>query len=154
PLARGDRGPQTLVGERRRHPDVDHGGLRQRVLERPLQVGEFVDGGDHLEALDLEQLGEAGPQERVVLGDDDAHGTSHLTTVGPPWGLEIETVPSNAASRATTPLRPVPSSTLAPPRPSSPTRPRITARSCLRLIHDRVAWACLAELARHSATAK
>ena len=56
----------------------------------------------------LEQLDQAGPEEGVVLGEDKAHGTSRLTTVGPPAGLDTTMVPSNAASRRITPSMPVP----------------------------------------------
>ena len=39
----------------------------------------------------------------MVLGEDNAHGTSIVTTVGPPGGLDTVIVPSNAASRRSSP---------------------------------------------------
>ena len=44
----------------------------------------------------------------MVLGEDKAHGTSSVTSVGPPGGLDTLIVPSNAASRRITPRMPVP----------------------------------------------
>ena len=60
----------------------------------------------------------------MVLGEDNAHGTSSVTRVGPPGGLDTLIVPSNAASRRVTPRMPVPAAGSAPPRPSSPTTTR------------------------------
>ena len=62
----------------------------------------------------------------MVLGEDKAHGTSRVTSVGPPGGLDTLIVPSNAASRRITPRMPVPASGSAPPLPSSPTTTRST----------------------------
>ena len=45
----------------------------------------------------------------MVLGDDDAHGTTILTVVGPPAGLSTSIEPSNARSRWATPASPPPS---------------------------------------------
>ena len=81
------------------------------------------------------------------------HGTSMVTTVGPPAGLSTTIVPSNAASRFATPARPEPAGS-APPRPSSPTTRCSTSPSCRTRTQARVASACLTVLARHSATAK
>ena len=44
----------------------------------------------------------------MVLGEDKAHGTSSITSVGPPGGLDTLIVPSNADSRRITPRIPVP----------------------------------------------
>ena len=71
--------------------------------------------------MQLEELDQAGPEEGVVLGEDKAHGTSMVTIVGPPTGLDTPIVPSNADSRRITPRIPVPVSGSAPPTPSSPT---------------------------------
>ena len=46
----------------------------------------------------------------MVFGEDKTHGTSRVTTVGPPAGLDTLMVPSNAASRRITPSMPVPDS--------------------------------------------
>ena len=123
-----DRGPQALVGVRRRQAYVDHGGLGVGVLAARGEVGGVVDRGQDREAVRLEQLDQAGPEEGVVFGEDKSHGTSRVTTVGPPAGLDTLIVPSNAASRRMTPRMPVPVSGSAPPRPSSPTRSRSAPR--------------------------
>ena len=46
-----------------------------------------ADGGDHVEARVAQQAREAVAQQREVLGDHDAHGSSARTMVGPPAGL-------------------------------------------------------------------
>ena len=89
-------------------------------MQGALEVGGVVDGGEDREALELEELDQAGPEEGVVLGEDKSHGTSSVTMVGPPDGLDTLIVPSNADSRRMTPRMPVPDSGSAPPRPSSP----------------------------------
>ena len=103
-----DGRPQALVGERRREAYVDDSGVGLGVAERALELGQVVDRGEDLEALGLQQLGQSGAEEGVVFGEDDAHGISHRTTVGPPGGLDTDIVPSNAASRAAMPWRPLP----------------------------------------------
>ena len=112
---------EALVGLRRREAYVDHGGLGLRVEQRLGEVGGVVDRVQDREAVALEELDQAGPEEGVVFGEDKTHGTSRVTTVGPPAGLDTLMVPSNAASRRITPSMPVPASGSAPPRPSSPT---------------------------------
>ena len=42
----------------------------------------------------FEELDEACSEEGVVLGEDKSHGTSSVTIVGPPSGLETIMVPS------------------------------------------------------------
>ena len=54
----------------------------------------------------LEEPDQAVPEEGVVLGEDDAHGTSSVTRVGPPIGLDTLIVPSKAASRRVDPPHP------------------------------------------------
>ncbi len=82
----------------------------------------------------------------MVLGEDDAHGTSRVTRVGPPVGLDTLIVPSKAASRRATPRIPVPRHRVGaaprrrhrrPPgggRPRGPARPRRARprRACRR----------------------
>ena len=48
-----------------------------------------VDRGDDLEAAVAQQAVEPVAQQREVLGDHDAHGSSARTSVGPPGGLSI-----------------------------------------------------------------
>ena len=95
---------------RRREAYVDHGSLRVRVEQRLREVSGVVDRVQDREAVALEQLDQAGPEEGVVFGEDKTHGTSRVTTVGPPAGLDTFIVPSNAASRRITPSMPVPDS--------------------------------------------
>ena len=51
----------------------------------------------------LEQPGEPLPQEEKIFGDDNAHGTSMTTMVGPPGGLLTARMPSNVPSLALQP---------------------------------------------------
>jgi hypothetical protein len=44
-----------------------------------------------------------------------------VSMVGPPGGLSMRRLPSNAASRRSTPASPDPAWAVAPPTPSSPT---------------------------------
>ena len=64
---------EPLVGVRGRHPDVDHRdvGLVAGHLEH--QVVRVRAAADDLEARLRQQPGEALPQQRGVLGYDDAH---------------------------------------------------------------------------------
>ncbi len=83
------------------------------------------------------------------------HGTSRVTIVGPPSGLDTDIVPSKAASRRITPRIPVPGVDVgAAPAVVADHDPEQARRSWASSTQ---AWwwpACLAELARHSATAK
>ena len=83
--------------------------------------GARFDGGGDLEAVRLEQPDQAVSQQEEVFGDDDAHGTSMTTMVGPPTGLLTAMMPSKVASRRSTPASPVPRAASAPPTPSSVT---------------------------------
>ena len=105
----------------RRQAYVEHGGLDGRVGQRRGQLVGVLDRGDDLVVVRLEDPDQAVPEEGVVLGEDESHGTSSVTRVGPPVGLDTLIVPSNAASRRATPRIPVPDDGSAPPRPSSPT---------------------------------
>ena len=55
-------------------------------------------GRDDVESVVLEQAREAVAQERQVLGDHDAHGSSARTVVGPPPGLVTRSEPSSAST--------------------------------------------------------
>jgi len=61
-------GPQALVRERRRKPDVDDRDVRLVVEEGPEQSGPGVHGGDHLEVVGLQKTDESVPQQEEVLG--------------------------------------------------------------------------------------
>ena len=64
--------------------------------------------GDHLEAVCLQQADQSVPEESMVFGEDNAHGISIVTVVGPPAGLCTASVPSKVASRRSMPRSPVP----------------------------------------------
>ena len=115
-------------------------------LQCGVEVGGVVDGGGDGESVALEELGEAGTEEGVVLGEDKAHGTSRVTIVGPPTGLETIMVPSKARSRLITPVMPVPPVGSAPPRPSSPTSTRSTPSAWPSRIHAFSACGVLADV--------
>ncbi len=53
---------------------------------------------------------QAVPQQEEVFGDDNAHGISMVTAVGPPGGLPTARTPSKGASRRSIPRMPVPRS--------------------------------------------
>src|SRR5437763_1535019 len=90
----------------------------------------------------------------MVLGDDNAHGTSMVTTVGPPRGLDNAIVPSNAARRRSMPRRPVPVTGSAPPMPSSVTTMVNTPSAWCRDTDPVRALLCRIILVSVSATAK
>ena len=92
----------------------------------------------------------------MVFGDDNAHGSSMVTTVGPPGGLDSAMVPSKAASRRSMPRRPVPAAASAPPRAVVVDHDRAAALPSCRSRHPARAWraACLTTLVSASATAK
>ena len=108
--ARLDRRPQPLVGEGRRHPDVDDGDLGGLVAQRarrsdgrcrrrprprsraPRGAGSGRPGGGR---------GLPRGQHARHLHDDDGRAA---------LGLDTDIVPSNAASRRITPSIPVPAS--------------------------------------------
>ena len=88
------------------------------------QVGRVGHPGDHLVAGVGQDPLDACPQQRGVLGDHDAHGSTAVTIVGPVAGLDTVNVPRAARTRSSRPRRPVASSsavTSAPPTPSSNT---------------------------------
>src|SRR5215207_3537333 len=90
-----------------------------------LDLGEQVVGGADLggdfDARLAQERGEAVANDQVVVGDHDAHGSSALTVVPPPGGLETCSSPSSASSRSSRPRRPEPREASAPPMPLSAT---------------------------------
>jgi hypothetical protein len=129
-----DRRLQTLIGEGGRQPHVDHRDVRPVLDQCRQQRRPIVDRFDDLEVERLEQACQPVPEEGEVFGDDNAHGSSMVTTVGPPGGLDSVIVPSKAARRRSIPRRPVPESGSAPPIPSSPTIMNSTSPECRMLI--------------------
>src|SRR5581483_1529402 len=146
-----ERSAKALVAERRRQPDVDDRDVRllgDHLVHEPVAVG---DGGDDVEAVVAQKPREAVAKEREVLRDHDPHGSSALTTVGPPGGLTTANVPSSASTRCRRPRSPFPSPS-APPRPSSSTRTWSTSPRRAIVTRTPVAPACLPAFASASDT--
>ena len=112
----------ALVGERRRHADVEHDevGRWPATLPEPSRVAERR---RDLVARVGEQPHEPVAQEHLVLGDHDPHGNSASGRAGTGVAVDVEPPPW-AATRSRNPLRPDPFSR-APPMPSS--RPLTTS---------------------------
>ena len=71
-----ERGAQALVAVAGRQADVDDrevGPQRHDLAHQRLAIG---DGGDHLDLVVAQQPGEPVAQQRQVLGNDYAHGSS------------------------------------------------------------------------------
>ena len=119
-VAQRERGPHTLVAERRRQADVDDRDLRPLEQDARDQRRAVRDGRDDVEAVVAQQPGQAVAQQREVLGDHNAQGITALIVVGPPAGLTTTSRPSSASTRRASPRRPLPSA-FAPPAPSSVT---------------------------------
>src|SRR6202042_3160162 len=113
-----------------------------------------ADLGHHVEVMRPQQPGQTVPQQRQVFSDDNSHGPSIVTVVGPPGGLLSSIMPSNDSSRRATPCRPVPASRRAPPRPFSPTMTARRPPTSRRPTQVDPAPLCLTTLARHSAAVK
>ena len=103
-----ERGAQALVAEGRRQADVDDRDVGRVEPDRVDERVGVVDGRDDLEAVRLEQPHHPVAQQREVLGDHDAHGSSARTIVGPPAGL-VTTASRRAPRRGgACPARPLP----------------------------------------------
>ncbi len=107
------RGAQALVGERRRHPHVDHADVWPRVGDGAEERLGVARGGDDLVARLFQQQDEALAEQDRVLGDRYAHGSPfypHGSTaemiVGPPGGDSTDSAPSMPAMRSARPRRP------------------------------------------------
>src|SRR5262249_52466176 len=150
----GQRRLEPFIGERRWQPHVhdrDVGPVGEQGLE---QGRAGADGLGDLKPVCLQQPYQAIPQQEEVFSDNNAHGTSMTTMVGPPGGLFTARMPSNVPSRRSTPRRPVPMAGSAPPIPSSVTAMRRTSPVCRMWISTIRAWPSLAAFASTSATAK
>src|SRR5690242_21754070 len=139
---------------RGRQPDVHDAHVGTLVDEGTQQLRRAGHGRDDLEPVRGEQPDQALPQQEEVFADDDAHGTSMTTMVGPPGGLLTARMPANVASLRSSPARPVPQAAAAPPAPLSVTSARSTPPRWLRSIWTGRASACLTTLASASATLK
>ena len=94
---------------------VNVGGIRTSTIARSglqfvddaQQVGRIGHAGDHVVPGVGEDALDARPQQRGVLGDHDAHGSTAVTMVGPVAGLDTVKVPRAARTRSSSPRRPV-----------------------------------------------
>jgi len=84
----------------------------------PQQPRRVLGLGDDVDRALAQQRDDALAQQRVVLDDHDAHGSSARIVVGPPAGLVTLSAPSIASTRWRRPVSP-------PPRRSAP-RPTTT----------------------------
>src|SRR4029453_17946783 len=150
-----DRRAQALVGERRRHPDVDDADVRPLAFDGLDQAERVLHRADDLMPLVAEQAAEPLAEQDAVLGDHDTHGISTIRTVGPPSGESRCSSPSSAPTRSRRPASPEPSSIDAPPTPSSWTWVVSQPSSARRTVtFALVAFECFATLARASDTTK
>ncbi|HSD80007.1 MAG TPA: hypothetical protein VLB47_05075, partial [Solirubrobacteraceae bacterium] len=147
-------GPCPLVGERRRHADVEHHEVGPVASHPGPQVAGVSARGDDLVAAVHEEPGEALAQQDLVLGDHDSHGSSTVNLVPDPRSLSIRSVPLCAPTRSASPPRPEPRPGDAPPTPSSATHTtRLPLRRCA-LSETLDARACLAALVSPSQAMK
>ena len=84
--ARLERGAHALVLEAGRQAHVDDADVGAVLVDGGQEGLAVGDRGHDLEAVLVEQAADALAQQREVLGDHDAHGTSAYRTVGPPRG--------------------------------------------------------------------
>ena len=106
---------------RRRHPDVDNGDIRTKVVYAREEGIGVTDLGDDFDAVLGEQTREPLADERRVIRDHDSHGNSARIVVPCPGRLSTASVASSASRRSRRPARPEPAVMRAPPGPSSAT---------------------------------
>ena len=125
------------------------------VDQRAQQRGAVVDGRDDLEAVGGQEPDQPVPQEGQVLAEDNSHGSSMVTTVGPPTGLVTAIVPSKAASRRSIPRSPLPARRVGTAGAVvADDRDQPVGRCAPAATQARLAPLCLTTLASASATAK
>src|SRR6266581_2825139 len=95
-----------LVGERRRHPNVDDREVRLVLAHRGPETIGILDRRDHVVSGILEEATKPFPEQDLVLGDHDSPGSSAVTTVPSPSGLSTLRLPPRAATRSVIPPRP------------------------------------------------
>src|SRR5690606_1446736 len=144
---------QPLVGVGRRHPHVHHHRVRRVRGHGRHQRLAVAHRRRDLVPLLQQQPHQPLAQQRRVLRQDHPHGSSALTTVGPPGGLSTSKAPSSAATRRRSPDSPPPDA-LPPPAPSSRTRTTSVRPSRRTATSIRPAPACLLALVTASLTTK
>ena len=91
------RGLRALVGEGRRHPDVEDDEVGIVLGDRRQQPACVAERSDDLVSAVLEQTPETLAKQHLVLGDHDTHGSSAVSVVPAPGALSIRRVPPRAA---------------------------------------------------------
>ena len=76
-------GDEPVVGVGRRHADVHDGDVRAPRIDHPQQRVGIAAAPDDLEAGVLEQPREPVAQQRLVVGDQDSHGSSASSSCAP-----------------------------------------------------------------------
>src|SRR5215211_2546351 len=92
---------KPFVGVRGWHLDVDDGDIRPVQGNRALQRRLIADQGYDLDADLGEQSGQALPQQHLVVGDHDSHGSTILINPMPMHS----TVPPSAPTRSSAIVR-------------------------------------------------
>src|SRR5262249_21768880 len=145
---------QSLVGVRRRHPNVDHRHVRSQRVDGIDEAVAVAHRGDHLATELFEQPDQTFSDQCSIVCDNNSHGTSATITVGPPVGESIVNSPSTARNRSARPARPRPLATCAPPTPSSPIARTSDPSVATNDTEQAAAPLCLATFVRDSAATK
>jgi hypothetical protein len=108
------RSPETVVGVAGRHPNVRDDEIRVVCRHELRQIRCLVGDAGHVDAGLPENEHQALAQERLVLADHNAHGTSAATIVPHPGSLSwpwsfVRVRRGQICSGAVTCLRPPPS---------------------------------------------
>ena len=94
------RGAGALVGEGRRHADVEHHEVGRQRGDRLEQAGRVADRRADLVAGVVEEPGEPFAQQHLVLGDHDPHGSSATSVVPGPFETTSNEPPCAATRSA------------------------------------------------------
>ena len=156
-----ERGAQTLVGVRRRHPDVDDRDVRAVLADRGQQRDGSPTAAHDVVAARGQQMGEAVAQEAASsaitmrMAAFRREWESTVTTVGPPGGLAIVEPAVDHGTRSSSPDRPRTRAGSAPPRAVvAYAQPQPAVRLGEPRAAHRVAPLCLATFASSSAAQK
>src|SRR6478672_6013393 len=116
PLAQLDGSHGSLVGVRRRHPDVHDGNVGSVLLDRGDERTGITDRGHHLDSRLDEQAGQSLSQQRRVVRDHYPAGRTASRRVPPIAPGPTESRPPSAATRSDNPYSPLPRGST-PPTP-------------------------------------
>lgn len=87
------RRTRALVGERRRHTDVQDDEVRAVLGDSERQRIRISEGGRDLVSCILEEPAEPLAQQHLILRDHNPHGNSAVSLVPAPWLLSMRSVP-------------------------------------------------------------